>query len=139
MIAPVVLLGCGAAKRSSSAPAWDLYVGNLYRARLAYARELGGPAFILSGLLGLVPADRVIEPYDYDLRRAPRLERLAWRDRVASSIARCVDRRAPLVVLASGPYLEPLELLDGRAVDVPARGLTLGASLSWFAARRRAA
>ena len=139
MIAPVVLLGCGAAKRSSASPAWDLYVGNLYRARLAYARELGGPHFILSGLLGLVPADRVIDPYDYDLRRAPRLERLAWRDRVAGSICRSIDRRAPLVVLASGPYLEPLELCGGRVVDVPARGLTLGASLAWFAARRRAA
>lgn len=139
MTAPVVIIGCGASKRSSSAPARDLYTGNLYRARLDYADALGGPSFVLSGLHGLIPADRVIEPYEYDLRRARRVERLAWRDRAAGSICRCIDRRAPIVVLASGPYLEPLELCGGRTFIVPARGLALGESLAWFKRAREGA
>lgn len=138
MSAPIVIIGCGASKRSSASPASELYTGNLYRARLEYARGLGGPHFILSGLLGLVPASSIVEPYEYDLRRAARADRDAWSVRVAGSISRCIDRAAPLVVLASGPYLAPLELLQGFTFDVPARGLALGESLSWFKRTREA-
>lgn len=131
MDSPIVIIGCGASKLAHAAPALELYTGNLYRARLAYARRLyGAPSFVLSGLHGLIPADRVIEPYEYNLQSATKRQREAW----AARVARAVDELepGPLVVLASGPYLAEWPEASGRSVEVPARGLTLGASLSWF-------
>lgn len=68
--APVVIVACSAAKASHAAPAADLYQGSLFAMNLAAARAESDRVFILSARHGLVPADRVLDPYDTTLGAA---------------------------------------------------------------------
>ncbi|MCK6549291.1 hypothetical protein L6R52_25840 [Myxococcota bacterium] len=146
----MVILGCGAAKRDlgpdEQVEIIDLYTGPLYRARLAYARALGGPHWIVSGLHGLCCTDRLVGSYEHDLRRDSKRERNAWADRVASDIELHVDRSTPIVALCSGPYLSWRASLHEFAagwsrpryqVTAPAEGLPLGEQRRWLARETR--
>lgn len=86
MTSPIVILGCGAAKRDlgpdERCPAIDLYVGPLYRSRLAYARARGGPHWIASAAHALVHPQAPTAVYESDLRRKSPAERRAWVDAV---------------------------------------------------------
>lgn len=68
--APVVIVACSAAKAPHAAPAADLYQGSLFAMNLAAARAESDRVFILSARHGLVPADRVLDPYDTTLGAA---------------------------------------------------------------------
>lgn len=62
----IVVVPCGAAKKTTPAPAGQLYTGPYARAALAWARSVAptGRIYVLSALYGLVPHDRVISPYE---------------------------------------------------------------------------
>lgn len=146
MADPIIILGCGAAKRDlgpgEQVAIVDLYTGPLYRARLAYARALGGPQWILSGLHGLRRTDYLVGTYEHDLRKARAQERDGWALRVACDVQRLIGHGAPIVALASGPYLVWIRRLQAGArswgrppwsISVPAEGLPLGEQRRWLA------
>ncbi|MGW1674594.1 DUF6884 domain-containing protein [Streptomyces sp. NPDC002324] len=65
---PVVVIPCSGRKLDRSAPAGEIYTGTLHRRARRTADVLtstGGTVLVLSALHGLVPLDRVIEPYDH--------------------------------------------------------------------------
>ncbi|MEU8950913.1 DUF6884 domain-containing protein [Streptomyces sp. NPDC048489] len=64
---PLVIIPCGAAKLDQAAPAAELYTGSYHRACARAAATLtanGGTVVILSALHGLVPLDRILDPYN---------------------------------------------------------------------------
>lgn len=122
---PFVVIGCGEKKRPGTHAAVDLYVGPLYRSRLAYARALGGPHAILSGLYGLIEPDREVPCYDFRLSERPRAERDHWIRTQAESLLHLAEER-PIIILASGEYLNVVAYLPAARVTVPARGMMLG-------------
>ena len=65
----LVVIPCGAAKRSHPSPAGELYIGSYHRACRRAADRLGGRLLILSARHGLLLPDRVIEPYDLAMGR----------------------------------------------------------------------
>lgn len=129
MTPPFVILGCGAEKRSlasgTSCPAVDLYTGPLYRDRLAYARALGGPHLILSGMHGVISPDEPLDAYNFDLSKCERDVRQAWIEAAERALRRRVPPDGPVVALCSGVYRAPLHWLGDRVV-VPAKGLGVG-------------
>lgn len=65
---PVVVIPCSGPKLDHAAEAGKLYVGTLHQHARRTADALtaqGGTVLVLSALHGLLPLDRVIEPYDH--------------------------------------------------------------------------
>lgn len=138
MTAPVVIIGCGARKaellEGETVAIGELYTGNVFRARDAYARIWGGPHFVVSGHHGLVPVSTQVAAYELDLRREPAPARAAFTERVLSQLVKLVPRATPLIVLAAGPYLSwctrGRDL--GYSIEAPLDGMEIGQSLRWL-------
>lgn len=60
----IVLIPCGAKKKDSPSMAWEMYIGNYFRALLNYAVTLGTDIRIISAGYGILKLNDVIEPYD---------------------------------------------------------------------------
>lgn len=116
---------------------WELYTGNLYRARLAYARALGGPDFILSAFFGCRRANfRGAFPYDRVLdAKTSKEERALFRSRALRAVLEETVPGEEVIVLASAAYCEgwTVDLArEGRVVETPLRGLQMGEQLRWL-------
>ena len=61
------IVACGAEKLDRPAPACELYIGPLFRARKERVESLGIPWWIYSAKYGLIPPERMIEPYELKL------------------------------------------------------------------------
>lgn len=101
--APLVLVGCGAAKLDHAAPAADLYTGQHFRAALATAVAIAPHhrILILSARYGLVWPAQVIAPYDLTIGQPGAVDE----GRIAADARRLgVDDATPVIVLASARY-----------------------------------
>jgi hypothetical protein len=142
-----IIIGCGAAKRDVRSAAVELYTGTLYRKRLAYARTVGGPHFILSALHGVIVPTFEIDPYNETLPERPTDRSRAWSDDVARFFIgpRAGGQGRPfsgllsagdeLVVLASSRYIDgwaPRVREAGILVTEPMRGLTMPGCMKWL-------
>lgn len=124
MTEPFVIIGCGESKRPGKHAAVDLYDGSLYLSRLRYAKQLGGPHAILSGLHGLIAPDRVIAAYEFRVsERAKMLDH--WLETQALQ-AKSMASGKRIVLLASGHYARIADMLPAGTIEVPGRGLPIG-------------
>jgi hypothetical protein len=104
----LVLIGCGYRKELVRSPAAALYTGPLFRESLAYARALGAPVAILSGLYGVVAPGRMIDPYDLNVKDLSAKDLKAWSVRVLKALSLVAGpRRLRVTVLAFGGYVTP--------------------------------
>ncbi|MGW4602725.1 DUF6884 domain-containing protein [Streptomyces sp. NPDC004532] len=119
---PLVIIPCGAAKLGHAAPAAKLYTGSYHRACARAAATItaqGGTVLVLSALHGLVPLDRVLEPYDM---------RMGARGSVTPELLRKqarelgVDRATNVVILAGLAYTVPA-LAVWPTATTPLKGL----------------
>lgn len=124
-----VIIGCGKTKQPAGwrGPIVDLYTGPLYLSRLAAARALGGPHFILSAVHHLTPPDRKVEPYNFVISEMSALGRRRWAESVAQSLIRRGASR--VIALASAAYVLPWRTIverEGVVVETPLAGLGIG-------------
>ncbi|GLI17221.1 hypothetical protein MTHERMOG20_16750 [Moorella thermoacetica] len=79
----IALISCTSRKKAYKCPARELYWESP-RFRLAYAlaKLVANKIFILSAKHGLVPEDRVIEPYNETMIGKSARERREWGDMV---------------------------------------------------------
>lgn len=132
-----VLLGCGKTKQAGDHPLVDLYTGNLYRARLAYARQLGGPHWLLSAVYGIQRPTFVGRAYERDLVSASPQVRQRFASLVTLALLADTAAWDRLVVLASAPYVEGWAKAlraDRREVVTPLAGLQMGEQLGFLRA-----
>lgn len=76
-----VFISCTKSKLDHPCPAAELYTASaLFRKHLAYARSIAEDRdiFILSALYGLVPLDRVLDPYQATLYDYSPADRVRW-------------------------------------------------------------
>jgi hypothetical protein len=134
----VVLVGCVKTKRSTRAPAQELYSSALFRKRRAYAEATGRPWFILSALHGLVDPEDVLDPYDMALAAQGAAYRSAWGKKVVAQLVSRVPALGLVIEIHAGSaYVDAIEselTRLGAAVSVPLRGLNQGQHLAWYAA-----
>ena len=132
-----VLVGCVKRKRSTPAPAMDLYTSPLFVRRRAYAQASGLPWFVLSAEHGLVRPEALLEPYDRALADQPGGYRDAWGAWVAVRLEEAIGGLAgrTVEVHAGSAYVDalrgPLER-KGCAIELPLRGLRQGEQLAWY-------
>lgn len=133
---PLILIGCGKTKAAHPAPARDLYLGSLFRARRRYAEASGLRWYIISARYGLLDPDQLIEPYD---QRLPRSYGLFQRNQDVLAWARAtlapLPRGVTLEIHAGADYFRPLhEVRGGDYCLNPVARLGLGRQLAWYKA-----
>jgi hypothetical protein len=112
-MALVVLIGCSKTKLDHAAPACQLYRGERFVLAHEKAERLGADyVFVLSTRHGLIPIDKVIEPYDESLEDKTPEERGLWARKVIRQLA---DAPYPagdweVIMLAEDLYADPLRL-----------------------------
>lgn len=137
----VLLLGCVKGKRSTPAPAADLYTSATFLKRRAYAEASGRPWFILSALHGLLRPDQVIEPYDMAFKDQSVGYRRLWGTGVVDALPAHGVRidGTTFEVHAGDAYAAairgPIEAAGG-SLQLPLAGLRMGEQLSWYGMHR---
>lgn len=122
----VLLVSCGKNKKESSSRAKDLYVSCRFRIARKLIESVGSPWFILSAKHGLLPPDKVIEPYDQTLKGKPVSEHKAWAEKVAKQMDSLLPPAEAIVILAGKDYYECLMPYLKRRfanVTIPMEGL----------------
>ena len=139
----VGLVGCVSEKRSSPAPAAQLYTSALFRGRRAWVERTCDRWFVLSALHGLVQPDAVLDPYDQSLINAGTAERRRWANDVLNAIDAEIGDLAGVVVEihAGSPYRDhglATGLRDrGAEVEIPMARLPIGKQLAAYARQDR--
>lgn len=127
----VVLVGCGSAKRDEPAPARDLYTSTYFRLKREYAETVGDAWYVLSAEHGVVPPDRVLEPYDLSAADLTSEGRDEWARDVVDALEGRVGPDDELVVLAGRDYVLPLRR-RGLSFARPLEGLGIGEQMGWL-------
>jgi len=128
----VALVSCAKAKRTSAAPAGDLYTSQLFRGLRAYAVAHADAWYVLSAEHGLLRPDQVVAPYERTLNTMPKRDRVAWAERVQRQLLDALPPGAEVILLAGTRYREalvPFLRSRGFAVTVPLEGLGIGRQL----------
>jgi hypothetical protein len=129
----IFLIACASKKLNHRAKAEDLYVSDLFRKSLAYARKMkAGAVFILSAKYNLIRLDKQIEPYDVTLNEMSLPDVKAWSDVVFGQLQRRTDvKKDHFVFLAGDKYRRYLVQRLG-SVEVPMEGLKIGEMLHFL-------
>lgn len=135
----IALVSCVKSKRSTPAPARELYTSQLFRGFRRVAERSADRWFILSAEHGLLDPSTEIHPYERTLNNMPRSERLIWSAAVRAQLERALPAGCDVVIYAGERYREGLvEWLRerGHTVEIPLEGKGLGEQLQWLAINR---
>ena len=131
----IAIVSCVKQKRTSAAPARELYVSELFRGLRRYAEACADAWYILSAEHGLLHPDQVVAPYERTLNTMRKPERLVWASRVQRQLLEVLPASAEVILLAGARYrenLEPFLRSMGYEVSVPLAGLALGKQLQYL-------
>jgi len=129
----VALVSCVKSKLDRPAPARDLYTSPLFRLSRSHAERHADAWFVLSALHGLVPPNRVIEPYEVTLNTMKAPERRVWAAKVHRQMrdAGLLETGVSFLWLAGQRYRGYLsERLAAFPQEDPLRGLGIGKRLA---------
>ncbi|MCH8155291.1 MAG: hypothetical protein IH786_08520 [Proteobacteria bacterium] len=136
----VYLVSCVSKKRSSTAPAKDLYLSDWFIKARNFVEARGCPWFILSAEHGLIAPDDILDPYEKTLNTMSALDRRRWAEMVLSQMSEKMPKAKSVIFLAGQRYREFLvERLrnQGVSVEVPMVGLRIGEQLAWLRAQTK--
>ncbi len=127
-------------KRSSTAPAKDLYLSDWFIKARNFVEARGCPWFILSAEHGLIAPDDILDPYEKTLNTMSASDRRRWAEMVLSQMSEKMPKAKSVVFLAGQRYRE--FLVDrlrnqGVSVEVPMVGLRIGEQLAWLRAQTK--
>jgi hypothetical protein len=98
----IVVISCGAKKRTTPSRAIDLYDGSYFKAARNWARSVttDNRIFIMSAKYGLLPANKVVHPYNLRMGQAGSVTVGILRQQARALL---IDREVAIVV-AGGAY-----------------------------------
>lgn len=129
----LVLVSCTATKLPDPAPAKDLYTSSKFKKTRALVEGHGAPWFILSALHGLLPPDKVIEPYELALNTMGISDRRAWADKVWLDLEPLLQNKRRVTFFAGKFYREFLiKRLCEKGIEVDVKSLRQGNQSKWL-------
>jgi hypothetical protein len=129
----IVLISCASEKLPYAAPAADLYVSELFRCSLGYARMLNPDAiYVLSAKYGLLSLDQVIEPYNLTLNEMPAAEIKVWAERVLVQLRKVSDLEQDRFIFLAGDKYRKYLVPHIRNYEVPMEGKRIGEQLQFL-------
>lgn len=136
------LVGCVKTKRTTGAPARDLYTSTLFAGRRRYVEESSDRWFVLSALHGLVRDDEWLEPYDETLNDQSTQSKRRWAEKVLAALDSLgLDLRTTTFEIHAGNEYRSFGLVGGlrargATVEVPAAHLGQGEQLAFYGGGR---
>ena len=126
----IVLISCASQKLPVPARAENLYISQLFRLSLCYAKSLKPDnIYILSAKYGLVRLDQIIAPYNKTLNEMGIDARKSWADNVLADLSPVASLdNDEFIILAGTRYREFLAPYI-RNKKIPLEGLTIGRQL----------
>lgn len=131
----VALVSCVKSKRQCTSAAQDLYTSELFLRMRHYAEQHSDAWYILSAQHGVLAPDDLVAPYDVTLNRMVKREREQWGLMVGAQLIELIPPRTQIIVLAGLRYradFVPRLEAEGYRIEVPMRGMRLGAQLRWL-------
>jgi hypothetical protein len=129
----LVLISCVKTKLHRSAKAEELYTSDLFRKSYQYARSLNPDMiFILSAKYGLLPSEKIIEPYEMTLNSMKAADRKIWSATILEDLRKYADpNKDKFIFLCGAKYRE--YLLHGIChYEIPMVGLRNGQQKKWL-------
>jgi hypothetical protein len=137
------LVGAVKSKRRQPREAADLYTSPLFRGRVAYVQRTCDRWYVLTPREGLVHPNWVLTPSEESLAVVPTSHRRAWSAGVLYALVQELGKLDGHVFeIHAGATFRDYGLVEGlerrgAVVEVPARGLSQGGQLAFYAAARR--
>lgn len=131
----IALIGCTSRKLNKRCRAEELYSASHYfRLRLEYAKLLKIPfIYILSAKYGLIPLDKVIEPYDLCLKDMGKKYRKKWSFYCLNQLKRKHDLSNDIFYLLCGKeYREYLEKNLINSINPLPKRCGIGCQLKFY-------
>jgi hypothetical protein len=131
----IALVSCVKQKRELASPACDLYVSPLFRLLRRYSETNADRWYILSAEYGIIPPERIVEPYERTLNGMSKSDRRAWAVELQHRLIDLVPIGTEVILLAGQRYradLEPFLRNRGHSVLVPLEGMPIGKQLQWL-------
>ena len=129
----IALIGCVKQKDNKPQKARELYISPLFVKSLEYAEKINvDKIYVLSAKYGLVPIDKVIEPYEKTLNNMNKNERVEWANEVLSELSKVSDiMKDEYYILAGKNYYENI-VTKLKNVKIVMEGLQLGQRLQFL-------
>lgn len=130
----IALIGCVKKKLEKPKKARELYISSLFVKSLEYAEKIieADKIYVLSAKYGLVPIDKVIEPYEKTLKNMKKNERVEWANEVLSELSKVSDiMKDEYYILAGKNYYENI-VTKLKNVKIVMEGLQLGPRLKFL-------
>ncbi len=133
IVGTVVLIACCKEKSGEAMPVSEMYKSPLFRAQLEYARGLNPDLIlVMSAQYGVMPLDRVIEPYNVTLKERGAAGRREWaKDAYDEIVKRVNPKGSEFIFLAGKEYKDGIIKLLAKhpqaIITVPYEGLGIGA------------
>jgi len=129
----IVLISCVSKKLDRPAKAEELYTSTLFKYGLQYAKSLNPEKiFILSAKYGLVPSDKIIEPYNKTLNEMSSKEVLEWSDKVLADLRKVADLDNDEIIFLAGENYRKHLLPHIKNHIIPLKGLGIGRQLKYL-------
>lgn len=124
----VYIVGCSKEKQTQPAQARYMYTSRHFKAAFSYAEHYGTEIFILSAKYGLIPPEKVIEPYDVQFGKGePHMcigESILFEQGMALQLSGLRPKDERIFLIAGKEYLDRLS-----AARVHAQPLFFGLSI----------
>jgi len=134
----IVLISCVKTKLNHTALAKDLYVSQLFKSSLAYARSLNPDAiYILSAKYGVVKLDQEIEPYEMTLNKMPVDASKEWAKNVVIKLKEVADLEKDKIIFIAGEKYRRFLIPHIRNYEIPLKGLSFGNQLKYMKAHTK--
>ena len=127
-------ISCVKTKRAYPCKAKDMYISPLFKKAYNYAvkRVPEERIYILSAKYGLIPGEKIIEPYEKTISHARQIEQKIWSYRIIKEMNLYgISKKSKILILAGGGYRKYIERVLPNA-DCPVRGLTIGQMLKFY-------
>lgn len=132
-----VLISCSKSKLSATAPARELYTGQLFKRAVSWAQRQNLTWFVVSALHGLLIPEQTIAPYNYTIKDLRGREREQWANRVVSAeLTRHVAKQSHAILILPEPYrrfIEPELTKNEITYENPLAGKGIGQQIKWLA------
>ena len=127
-----IFISCVKKKGKTKCRAEDMYISDLFKKRLAYAKKLGGEIYILSAKHGVLELDDVIMPYDLTLKNMKAIQKKRWAYRCYLQLKeKNIDFNEEAIFLAGEEYSKYLKLKFKNFYN-PLKNMGLGYQLKWL-------
>ncbi len=127
----IAFISCVKTKRNYPCKAQDMYISDLFKKSLAYAKKHADKVFILSAKYGLLTLDEIIYPYEKTLNKMSEYEKRDGHIKYLGNLLMGGNNNEPCMFICGTNYRKYLIQKFPNA-KIPLKNLSFGNQLKWL-------